>query len=171
MSLKRANLSLPLYRKRLHHCPHRQPLRLPPCQDRLHDLRRQQRHAQHPADVGRVDVLGVGDFLDGREVASLQQLAPAEAAGEGLEQGAVDPFALGAGAAVMPSGVMTSFRPPRLRMANGTVTVTVCSVMQQLSGSCRPCFRPRPPSGPAPCRGTGASAHLCRCPRARSAAG
>ena len=31
----------------------------------------------------------------------------------------------GAGADVTPSGVITSFRPPCLRMANGTVTVTV----------------------------------------------
>jgi hypothetical protein len=29
--------------------------RLPPIEDRLHDLRREQRQPQHPADVGRRD--------------------------------------------------------------------------------------------------------------------
>ena len=41
----------------------------------------------------------------------------------------------GAGADVTPSGVITSVRPPRLRMAKGTVTVTVWSVMLP-SGPC-----------------------------------
>ena len=32
--------------------------RLPPIEDRLHDLRREQRQPQYPVDVGRVDALG-----------------------------------------------------------------------------------------------------------------
>jgi hypothetical protein len=45
--------------------------------------------------------------------------------------------ALGAGVAAVPSGVITSFFPLRLRMANGTVTVVVCSVMPPPFCSCR----------------------------------
>jgi hypothetical protein len=51
------------------------PRSLPSCKNSLNDLRRQQRHAEYPADVGRVDVLGPGDFLDGGEVSSLRQSA------------------------------------------------------------------------------------------------
>jgi len=72
----------PFHRKRLHRPYHRQSLRLLACQYRFHDLRRQQCHAQHPADVGRVDVLSSGDFFDGGEFFGLQQLAPAESSGE-----------------------------------------------------------------------------------------
>jgi len=37
----------------------------PPRQYRFHDLWRQECHAEHPADVGRVDVLGLGDLIKG----------------------------------------------------------------------------------------------------------
>ena len=53
----------------LRHC---QPWWLVACQYRLHNLRRQQRHAQYSADIGWIDVFGFGDFLNGAEVASLQ---------------------------------------------------------------------------------------------------
>ncbi len=50
--------------------------------------------------------------------------------------------ALGAGAAATPSGVMTSFRPPRLRIANDTVKL-ICTgheaadVMRSGANACR----------------------------------
>ena len=44
-------LAFPLQQKRLHRPGHRQSLRLPTCQYRLQDLRRQQRDAEHAAGV------------------------------------------------------------------------------------------------------------------------
>jgi hypothetical protein len=38
-------------------------MRLVACEYRLDDLWRQKRHAHHAADVGWVDVLGIGDFI------------------------------------------------------------------------------------------------------------
>ena len=49
------------------------------------------RHAEHPADVGRIDVLGVGDlprWSSSRRLCSI--LLPSETAGEGLQKGAID---------------------------------------------------------------------------------
>jgi hypothetical protein len=86
----RKALAFPLHGKRLHRPGHRQPYWLPFYEYCFHTIRRQQCHAQQPADVGRVDVFRLSDFLDGCEVTGFQQLAPAEASGQRLQQGAVD---------------------------------------------------------------------------------
>jgi hypothetical protein len=90
LTLDQSEMMPPLQRKRPNRSRHRQSLRLLARQYRFHDLWCQQCHAQNPADVRRVDVLRVGDFLDGGEVAGFQKLTQAEAAGQRLEQGAVD---------------------------------------------------------------------------------
>lgn len=64
-------LPLPLHRHPLHQPRQRHPLWLPPVQDRLYHLRRQQRQPQHPADVGLVHLLGLGEFADRTELACL----------------------------------------------------------------------------------------------------
>lgn len=58
---------LPLHRKRLHQPRQPQSFRLPPIQDRLDDVRRQQRQSQHARDIGRVDLRGRGELADGGE--------------------------------------------------------------------------------------------------------
>ncbi len=48
--------------------PHQQPTNVSPsacCQDRLHDLRRQQRQLQEAAEIPPVDLLGRGHLGDG----------------------------------------------------------------------------------------------------------
>jgi len=57
---------------------------------RLHRRRSQQRQPQHPADVGRINLLGPGDLLNGRVPAGLQQLLPSERPGDGLHERAID---------------------------------------------------------------------------------
>src|SRR6266852_4065523 len=52
--------------------------RLPPTQDRLHDIRRQQGQSQNTAHVGLIYFLGAGDLRDGRVRTVLQLLPPAE---------------------------------------------------------------------------------------------
>lgn len=65
--LQRPTLSFPLHRKRLHQHRHRHLHRLPPIQDGLHDLRRQQGQPEHPVDVGGIDLLPDGNQgLNGR---------------------------------------------------------------------------------------------------------
>ncbi|MEI7601075.1 MAG: hypothetical protein WCJ41_17375, partial [Aestuariivirga sp.] len=54
-------LVFPFQWKRLHRPRHRQSLRVLARQYRFHDLWCQQCHAQNPADIGRVDVLGIGE--------------------------------------------------------------------------------------------------------------
>jgi len=55
----------PLHGKPPHRPRHCQTRGLPPRQYRFHDLWREECHAQQPADVGRVDVLGLGDLIKG----------------------------------------------------------------------------------------------------------
>jgi len=55
-----STLPLPLHRKRFHQPRQRDPLRLLPIQERLDDIRRQQRQPQQARDIGRVDLLGRG---------------------------------------------------------------------------------------------------------------
>ena len=120
---------LPFHRKRLHHfCPS-QSSRLSASRYRLHDLRRQQRHTEQAAEIGRVDVFPISDLLDGLAVAFPQHLLPGEPSCQSFQESVVRPRARGAGAPDVPSGVKISLRPPRLRIANGTVSEMVCSVM------------------------------------------
>ena len=67
-------LLLPYDRERLHQDGQRYPCRLPPVQDRFNDVGREQREPQDAADVGSVDLLRRGDFLDGRERAAFWSL-------------------------------------------------------------------------------------------------
>jgi hypothetical protein len=79
---------------------------LPPVQNRLDDIRRQQRHAQQPTHVGRVDLLRRRNLLAGPLDPGLQQLAPAETAGEDLKHGVADPGARGSpGRCVIGGGI------------------------------------------------------------------
>jgi hypothetical protein len=61
-----ARLFQPLDRKHPHRFSERWPRICSPIKDGLHRGRRQQRQPQHPADVGRVDLLRSGDLLDRR---------------------------------------------------------------------------------------------------------
>jgi hypothetical protein len=61
-SLNRLSLLPPPHPKRPHQYRQRHRRRLPPVQNRLDDVGREQRQPQDAADVGRGD-LGGGDFL------------------------------------------------------------------------------------------------------------
>ena len=61
----------------------------------LDDGRRKERQPQNPTDVGRVDLLGLGDLVDRPVGSGLQQLAPAKPARDCLDHGVVDPCARG----------------------------------------------------------------------------
>lgn len=61
------------------------------CEYGLHDLRRQKCHSEQAADIGRVDVLGAGDFFEGLIVTLLKHLLPTEAARKRLQEGAIGP--------------------------------------------------------------------------------
>jgi hypothetical protein len=105
------------------HQPRQRHLRrLPPTQNRLDDIRRQQGQPHDATHVGRIDLRGGGDFGDGRVRAFLQQLPPAECPGDRLDHGVVDPAA-GRRPGIGCAG--TSFLPPRLRIEMGMRTVTV----------------------------------------------
>ena len=67
----------PPHRKSPHPPVQLQPRRLSSFEDRLDNVRRQQRQPQHAADIGLVDLLGSGRFGDG------DRLAPGFAAGAG----------------------------------------------------------------------------------------
>ena len=88
---KRVGLNLPHQRKPLQQIVQLQRRRLPPIQERLHDLRREQRQPQDPADVGRVDALGPGQILERRMHARVQHLPPPERPRQRLDHGVVDP--------------------------------------------------------------------------------
>jgi len=81
-----STLPLPLHRKRLHQSRQRNLLRLPPVQDRLDDIWRQQREPQKARDIGRVDLLGRGQFVDRAVAPSFQHPAPSECTGQCLHQ-------------------------------------------------------------------------------------
>ena len=83
---ERRPLLLPLHRNRLHQRRQRHPLRLSPIQDRLHDIRRQQREPQQARDIGRVDLLGGGQFVERGEAPRLHHPPPPERAGQRLHQ-------------------------------------------------------------------------------------
>ena len=53
--------------------------RLPPVQDRLHDIRRQQREAQKARYAGRVNLLRVRQFVDGVVVSRFKHSPPRKA--------------------------------------------------------------------------------------------
>jgi hypothetical protein len=62
---KHASLCCPFFVDPFHPLPRqRQPPRLPPVQDRLDDVRFQQREGQDAPDIGAVDGLGGGEFAD-----------------------------------------------------------------------------------------------------------
>src|SRR5436309_3042509 len=72
------------HRKRpLQRCQH-SLRRLPPAQDPLDDVRREQGQPQHATNVKLVDLLGSGDLRDGRVFAILQHLPPAGMPGRSL---------------------------------------------------------------------------------------
>ena len=73
-----------------HQHRHRDLHRLPPIEDRIHDLRRKQRQPEHPADVGAVDLLIRRDLPRGRDGAGLQHPPLTERSRERLHHGAVD---------------------------------------------------------------------------------
>jgi hypothetical protein len=71
------HLPCPLQRQRLHQHCQSHLRRLPPIQDRLDDVRRQQGQPQDARHVGFVDLLGGGDFGDGRVGAILEAISRA----------------------------------------------------------------------------------------------
>ena len=76
----------PVRRLWLHRVGEYQIVGLPPIQDRLHDLRLQQRQPQDPRHVGRVDFFGTGEFVDRGVTPGLQQSPPPERPGPRLGQ-------------------------------------------------------------------------------------
>src|SRR5262245_36454896 len=89
----------------------------------IDDARRPQRQPQHPADVGRIGLLSLGDLFDRRVLPRLQHLLPTERA-RPIALTSVLSTCGAAGGPGAPSDARTSFRPPRLRTANGTLIVT-----------------------------------------------
>src|SRR5215213_631521 len=84
-------LLAPRRRRRPHQPRQGDPLRIvPPVQDALHDVRREQGEAQHPRQVGRVDLLRPGQLLDRAVLAAVQHPLPAMGASQGLHQRAVN---------------------------------------------------------------------------------
>lgn len=77
-------MSRPAQWERLQQRIQLQTRRLPPTQNRLDDVRRQQGQTQDATDVGRIDLLGGGDLCDGRVRAVLQHLPPAKRPGDRL---------------------------------------------------------------------------------------
>ena len=84
-------LVTPLRRKRLHQPRQRRRGRLPPVQNRLHDLRRQQRQPQNPAAIGFIDPLPRRDHPHRRDGTNFQHAPPAEAPRQRLDHGIIDP--------------------------------------------------------------------------------
>jgi hypothetical protein len=88
------------------------PLRLPPVENRLLDVRRQQREPDQPVDEAFRDVFGLGD-LAGRAVPALiQHPLPPVRPRQCADQRLVRPR-LGGAQASVPSGAMITLRPPR----------------------------------------------------------
>ena len=106
-------LFLPLQRKPLQQIIQLQLRRLPPVEDRLHDLRREQRQPQNPADVGRRARPSPGpDPPASRARPSSSIFRHRNARASALTMAL---STRGRGAHSAPSGVTTSFRPPRFR--------------------------------------------------------
>jgi hypothetical protein len=83
-------LPLSLHLKCLHQRRQTHSLRLPPVQDRLDDLRRQQGQPEDAAEIGPVDLPGLGKLRDAAALTALQHMLPAMRAGEGHDERAVD---------------------------------------------------------------------------------
>src|SRR5919106_4214502 len=71
-------LPLPIQRKPLQQIIQLQLRGLPPVEDGLHNIRREQRHPQHPAHVGRHHALCPGQVLELRVHAGIEHLPPPE---------------------------------------------------------------------------------------------
>ena len=81
-----APLLLPRKRPIPQHLSQPQPLRLPPVQDRLHDVRRQAGERQEPADVGVRHALLLRKVGDRLRLTALDPAPPAVRADERLDQ-------------------------------------------------------------------------------------
>ncbi len=76
----------PLQRERLHQVGHHDVIILPPFQNGLDDGRCQQGQAQHPADIGAVDLLCLRQVGQVGVLVCLQQPLPTMGTGERLDQ-------------------------------------------------------------------------------------
>ena len=94
----------PLLGKRLQQSRPRHFLSLRPVQDRLDDVRREQRQPQDAGHVGGRDPLALGEFVDGDEFPGLQHPLPAEGAGQRLDEGSVGVTLLRGAAQKLPGG-------------------------------------------------------------------
>ena len=100
----------PLQRKSCEQIIHLHLSRLTPVEDHLDDLRREQGQPKDPANIGCVHALRPGQILQRRMRTLVQHPAPPERPGQRLTMAL---STRGRGAHIAPSGVTTSFRPPR----------------------------------------------------------
>ena len=116
------SLPLPVQRKSLQQIIQLQLRRLPPIEDRLDDVRREQRQPQDPADVGRATPLARARSSSVACTPSSSIFRHRNARASALTMAL---SIRGRGAHSAPSGVTTSFRPPRFLNVSGMWTVIV----------------------------------------------
>ena len=107
--------------------------RLPPDQDRLDYARCEQRQPQDATDIGRMDGLCPRQILERRVHALVEHFPPPECPRQRLDHRVVD----ARGAHSAPSGVTTSFRPPRFLNVIGMWTVIVSPSAETVARSSR----------------------------------
>ena len=158
------SLLLPVQRPIPQHLGQPQPLRLPPIEDRFHDVRRQAGERQEPADIGVRDALllrKVGDRLGLTALDRRRQRCARTSALISVSSRR----GFGAGTAA-PSGVMISFRPPRrcsrigmrmVRVSTSRPTRSVITLRPPARVRTRP--EQEPPGPPAPRRGCESRRH------------
>jgi len=88
--VQRRRLFAPPHRKRPHQHGERPFHRLSPVENRLNNVRHQQRQPQHSPDLGLIDLLSGGNLRDDGVRAVLQHFAPSERPGNRLDHGVVD---------------------------------------------------------------------------------
>ena len=155
-----------------------QTLRLPPVEDRLHDVRRQASQRQEPADIGVRDAFLLRKVGDRLGLPALDPAPPPARAHERLiNVSSRRCFDVGTAA---PCGVMISFRPPRRCSRIGMRMVRVSSsraarpvITLQPPARVRTRTWRAPPGSPTPRRGSESRRHAgsrrCRRARRRSA--
>ena len=123
------SLEFPLHRKRQHQILQRQPRRLLARQNRLHDIRRQQRQPHHTTDERPTDLLRPGDLLQAPVGPILQQLLPPKRPSDGLDLIIVlSMVAIGAGLPCVPA--LSTLMLGRRRVAPDSckrLLITLCS--------------------------------------------
>jgi hypothetical protein len=104
--------------------------RLPPVQDRLDDVRREQRELQHTAEIAAVDALGAAISLMDAYRPSSSRRWYRNARASAFTNAGLARVQADAGPAT-PPGVTIVFRPGRRRIASGTRTVMLVACVMR----------------------------------------